>query len=387
MNEDWLEHSASDNTPLRSVLRLHNPFRTSKELKMRKKLVIALLSIIPISEIFGISDFTIMAISGLNMREKPALDSKKIAAIPFGTIVQAEENYETFQRQEEKATLEIEGRKGYWLKIKYDLKEGYVFSGFTLMGKWVVQSEKGLNNQYRILQEGYYCDPINYSPKLNWYAIINEENTTTFKKVNIRLRLKHEYTEDEEIENEIWGEFPIKIETDIEKASILLLGTEDELNLSSQSYPRILNMKDDMFDHKEGIFFYPEQFVTMYLKPFEYKIGAREKITLAPNEANGYKREYRFLYRYRNGKKNYEYDLSDDLQLYGSGELHSNYQTPKLIWAGDINGDKMMDLIIYSHTMTDSGGVCWDTHLFISNKEKEIPIKKVAGNTQCNCIS
>lgn len=72
-------------------------------------------------------------------------------------------------------------------------------------------------------------------------------------------------------------------------------------------------MKDDMFDYKEGIFFYLEQFVIMYFKLFEYKIGVREKIILVFNEVNGYKREYCFFYRYRNGKKNYEYDLSDDL--------------------------------------------------------------------------
>jgi hypothetical protein len=354
---------------------------------MKKPLIMTLLSIISISGICEISEFTIMAKSGLNMREKPELNSRKIAAIPFGTIVQAVGSYQTFQRQEEEATLEIKGRKGYWLKIKFDSKEGYIFSGFTLRGIWVVQSEEGLNNQYRILQEGYYCDPINYSPKLSWYAMINKDNSTIFKKVNIRIRFKHEYTDEEKKANESWEEFPIKIETDIDETSFLLLGTEDELNFMTQDFPRILNMKHDRFDHKEGIFFYPEQFVTMYLKPFQYNIGAREKITLAPNEAKGYKREYRFLYRYSDGKKNKEYDLSDDLQLYGSGELHSNYETPKLVWAGDINGDEMMDLIIYSHTMTDSGGVCWDTHLFISNKEKEVPIRKAAGNTQCNCIT
>ncbi len=60
--------------------------------------------------------------AGLNLRSGPDKSAKTITLIPFGknvTVIKFEKN-----------ELFIDGRFGSWVKVKYDNKIGYVFSGF-----------------------------------------------------------------------------------------------------------------------------------------------------------------------------------------------------------------------------------------------------------------
>ena len=72
---------------------------------------------------YSIGDtLSIFTKSGLNLRKLPNKESEIITKINFGNKLQIAEltiNNET-----------IEGRNGNWIKVKYEDKEGYLFSGY-----------------------------------------------------------------------------------------------------------------------------------------------------------------------------------------------------------------------------------------------------------------
>lgn len=70
--------------------------------------------------------FTVMALSGLNLREKPNGD--KLVTIPYRAEVErvGTQTYGAMKVQEIKG-YDV---KGDWVKVRYKGKEGYVFSGF-----------------------------------------------------------------------------------------------------------------------------------------------------------------------------------------------------------------------------------------------------------------
>lgn len=82
--------------------------------------------------------FTILSKSGLNVRKEPNSKSEKVASLPFGTVVDAEISFETdidYIGKYLHHSEIIEGKKGFWMKIKYGSITGYIFSGFGLVGE------------------------------------------------------------------------------------------------------------------------------------------------------------------------------------------------------------------------------------------------------------
>jgi uncharacterized protein YraI len=86
----------------------------------------------------GISKFyMIVSKAGLNLRQAPGTNSAIISVIPFqtkGSILDVNND-----------VMEIQGRRGFWLKVDYTGKQGWVFSGFVLTGnsKEELKLEKG----------------------------------------------------------------------------------------------------------------------------------------------------------------------------------------------------------------------------------------------------
>lgn len=68
--------------------------------------------------------------SGVILRDKPSKEGKKVSVAPQNARVEIVNNCSMLKQS---TAVTIEGTSGYWVKIKYKGKEGYVFSGF-LMG-------------------------------------------------------------------------------------------------------------------------------------------------------------------------------------------------------------------------------------------------------------
>ncbi|EOQ88659.1 SH3 domain protein [Leptospira yanagawae serovar Saopaulo str. Sao Paulo = ATCC 700523] len=66
---------------------------------------------------------TVMAEKGLNLRDKPSTNGKKVTQIPLSAQVKVLSKKET-------KTETIEGIKGYWIEVSFQKSKGYVFDGF-----------------------------------------------------------------------------------------------------------------------------------------------------------------------------------------------------------------------------------------------------------------
>ena len=74
-----------------------------------------------------------LAISGLNLRDKPNINSNVITLVPYGKTV------EIIDFTDNK--LDVDNIKGHWVKVKYKNKIGYIFDGYL---SWLPAPEKKL---------------------------------------------------------------------------------------------------------------------------------------------------------------------------------------------------------------------------------------------------
>lgn len=333
--------------------------------------------------------FTVLAKSGLNIRKAPNSQSGRVGYLAFGTVVEAEINYEKdieYNHRYKRFTEIIEGKKGFWMKIKYNKIEGYIFSGFGLIGEWVVNSTE-INKEYRIMRVGPYCDPINYDPKLNWHALIKVNGKLSLKKTEVTISLTHEYNELDTLgtENEYWSEFPLIVKSNIKDSILFLIGSKSTLeegNIVSQFVANKWGYSE------EENFLYPEQTYKFYHEGKDYKFHAFEGVKLTKDNPEGYIKKYQIELIVGCKSEPKKYNISKHLGLDDTAERHCNYYTPQLFLVGDINKDGLPDFIYYSHTMSDSCGVCWQYHLFMSDSTNQIEtFRKVADEISCNCIT
>lgn len=102
---------------------------------MKKSILIAIVLLKTISLIAQTSRFKdgetlyIWATSGMNLRQKPDAKSAKITTIPLGSKVIVQPNVGAIIPFEVEAFKDFTV-KGYWLLVKYENTEGYVFDGF-----------------------------------------------------------------------------------------------------------------------------------------------------------------------------------------------------------------------------------------------------------------
>lgn len=361
--------------------------KPSDEIVKMKKLI-TIIVLIMVSAALRAEPFTVLATSGLNVRKGPTSKSEKVGSLPFGTIVEAEMNYESdidYKYRYKRVSEVIEGKQGFWIKIYQGKLEGYIFSGFGLFGEWIVNSTE-INRDYRLLRVGPYCDAINYDPKLNWYALIKKDGKLGIKNAAVTLKLTHEFNEQDTLgqENEFWREFPLLVQSDQIDTVLFLIGTKNNLEEGLVFSQHIAN---DWGYSKKDNFLFPEQTIDLHFEKKWYQFRAFEGVKLTNENPEGYIKQYQIELRtiYPEAKR---YNISPELQLKNTAEKHCNYRTPQLILFGDINKDGLPDFIYYSHTMNDSCGVCWEYYLFLSDKFNiDHPFNKVANEMSCSCIN
>lgn len=353
------------------------------------KKIIKILILVLISATSNAEPFTILAKSGLSIRKEPNSKSERIASLPFGTVVEAEINYETdigYDGRYKHFSEVIEGKQGFWMRISHGKVEGYIFSGFGLVGEWVVNSTE-INKNYRLLRVGQYCDAINYDPKLNWYALIKANGKLSVKKSEVTLRLVHEFNEKDTLgdDNGYWTGFPLVVQTNQKDTVLFLVGSKTDLEEGAITSQFVAKKWGYSEDEK---FLFPEQSYGFHYEGKNYQFHAYEGVKLTKENPEGYIKNYQLELKISIQSAFKKYNLSKELELKSTAEMHCNYKTPQLILVGDINKDGLPDFIYYSHSMTDSCGVCWEYHLFLSDKSNpDKPIRKVANEISCNCIS
>jgi Bacterial SH3 domain len=352
------------------------------------KKLIKIIILILLSTKVNANPFTILAKSGLNVRKEPNTKSDKISLLPFGTVVEAEVNYESdvkYTRVYNQYSEVIEGKHGFWIRISYGNIKGYIFSGFGLIGEWVVNSTE-INKEYRLLRPGRYCDAINFDPKLNWYALLKSNGKLSVKKTEVTLRLVHEFNEQDTLgeNNEFWMEYPLIVQSNQKDTVLFLIGSKNSLEEGSILSQFGANQWGGYSGDER--FLFPEQFYEFYYKEKKYQSRAFEGVKLTNTNKEGYLKKYQIELSITAQNETKKYNISKELDLDSPAEIHCNYKTPQLILVGDINKDDLLDFIYYSFTMADSCGICWEHHLFLSDKSKPNRlIRKVANEIRCSC--
>lgn len=95
---------------------------------MKKQLLILLLSFFICTEwaIAQQRTLYVAAKSGLSIREKPSTTAKVLDKIPYGTKITL------MNTEEESVSVITEGLQGYWEKVSYNNKTGYIVNSYLL---------------------------------------------------------------------------------------------------------------------------------------------------------------------------------------------------------------------------------------------------------------
>ena len=86
-------------------------------------LVLLFISLNAAAQLMG-GTMYVAAKTGLSIRENPETDAKVIDKIPYGTKITL------LEYGEEKKSITTEGMQGYWQKVKYNNKTGYIIDSY-----------------------------------------------------------------------------------------------------------------------------------------------------------------------------------------------------------------------------------------------------------------
>ena len=131
-----------------------------------------------------------------------------------------------------------------------------------------------------------------------------------------------------------------------------------------------------------GRFIYPEETFSLNGEAESSLLGARENVHYEESGSSLH-RSYQLYYQFPGVVE--EVDLSLALDLSKAAKRHAGYQTPTLVWSGDLNGDGWADLVFWSDTMVDHCGGSSSTHLLLTQGGASPTIRQVAKETHYPC--
>ena len=335
-------------------------------------------------------EFTVVAPSGLSLRDSPSLSSKKLEIIPFGKLITLTDVFTMYNQDKMKT---IDGRPGVWVKTNFNGQEGYIFSGYLKRGSLYLPSSL-INTDFRLIQPGQKCDGVNYDPSLNWYGLKYDDNNKNTKLVPIKISF--DYTFESTIEDLGDSYVPIgdfvNVSTNKKEKFIICIGTKTPLNLDEIKFEKGW-FKDE--NHKTG-------YLSSGKLVYPYQRVEIAKINRRPYYLVGHEMIKQTKHKYPN--RNYQLYLStnnygieltrkDTVELiqelqeypYNSYSL-ANGGGIRLIWQGDVNADGFPDLILTSPNVSESCGGSTSYYLLISEKQGDkFILKKAAEEIVGSC--
>lgn len=136
---------------------------------------------------------TVISPDGLNIRETPSVNGRKLGAAPFKAKLEILEDgngvWDTLGVREFKAPEAGPGEsweipvEGTWVKVQYKNISGYVFSAF-LFREWESKDLKGINDDYILLIPGQDCyDNIHDLSGRTFYGLYVEDGKARLKEI------------------------------------------------------------------------------------------------------------------------------------------------------------------------------------------------------------
>lgn len=303
---------------------------------------------------------TVVALKGLNLRNIPSKKGKVLMSVPFGGVVNPLENNDIHTKDT------IDNIKGEWIKVNHKKIEGYAFSPY-LIGNLTIDRAKP-SDEMIILMEGLPSWFTAYEPDFHYYGLYDEKDTLKWRKINVSFLVSTidgvEKFEDEHCVED----FPnVKIATDQTEASVVIVGSR---NLLEENKIITLFESKNLGYNYNPHFLYPEQVISFEYNNATFNFRAFDSISVDSKNKNiekHYQIQFYTGYPYKLEYKNLQ-NISKDLELFGSGEKHSFFKTPIFRWIGDLNGDGLIDAIVYQHGMVEHGGTHWENTLFLGKR-------------------
>jgi len=295
---------------------------------------------------------TVIAVNGLNIREKPSKNSRIIDKIPFGEKIKYLSKYsfgiETIKDYPNVGNCLYKKKDTYifignWVKVIYKEKIGFVLDAYLFYDKQADYVKSENNQEYALLYSYNACYANIYTPsKFIWYGLFKDKNGSfLLKKVNIN----YFSTIDKEFDRKNFG-----VSVGNDNGLLLIIGSKKPLKEGLRKCIDLNKMREDNnneFDEKK-------------LK--DYGI---EKETI--------KEQFGFHYQYRVNKGKKTQILSS---VYGK----EDYGFTHIEFIGDIDGDNEMDYIL--GTDAEQG---YDILFLSSEKKAGNIVEPVAYFYNCYC--
>jgi len=335
--------------------------------------------------------YTVMAVSGLNLRSEPSVNSRVLKKLTFGTLVYSEVqfiNNEYIERSNYKD--EINDVVGCWIKVKLenDGIEGFLFSPYIHYGDIVNRDL----SRTRVIHEGYNClNETGFHPDLDWVGVYKQENYMVVKKVEVELKLSAMDSIElpMELEYDWYATQNWSLETNIDETSAFLIGSkyaisEGKFEIKYESEPS---------GYSPAInngFIFPEQKLELYNAPYNYRIRGEELVKLDTSNLQ-LRKSYDLFYgiRHNEDRTFNEISLKSYLKFCCDAKKHAIYQTPTIEMLVDLNNDNILDLVMRGHTMTEGCGGCLSKSVLISGMDENgssFSFSHLGSAVECSCM-
>ena len=340
--------------------------------------------------------YTVVAPSGLSLREGPGLEYDRVGAIPFGGRVMPEDEDWRYDQFEYPDT--IDERFGFWWLSKTEQgRKGYLFSAYLKNGPLYVPATE-VNREYRIEVPGIHCKPLNFDPDLHWYAfqmntksgMVSLEAVTPTADFSTAIDM-----EDLEFAYALSGDY-VYLDMGIpqgECAAPLLLGMEEPIDLSSVQTAGYHQGQESYYSFWGRMFFPYETHRLAWDGPASYIMEGEEELqflTDTPNAPEA-QRIYQLNLSYFNGRDREQINLTEALAVEGWGDdtYHLDFlpmDHPRLAWHGDINADGHPDLLFYQPNRSECCGGFQEYYLLVSEEAENLHYRKAAVTRVSPCF-
>jgi Bacterial SH3 domain len=311
----------------------------------------------------------VVATSGLRFREKADANSAVLATIPFGDSVVTDGAQKMLWEIEEKTpekVFKVENTSGFWQKVVYKGKKGYVFSGFV--SQWYKPEIK--KSTYVFLEEGYGCGDIVYNTAdynwFGWYVISKKTALKPVQKLSFSV-------EDSDGPTSIITRTDRTTKGDTARYIIgVRKGFAQQLVAG--------NVKGEWFEiydeNSTETYYIDEKQPVMKLKNTDWQV----KINFTRNPANPNDVLKSSLILQTN-----DLQQKQTLAAYDAAKPYSdtnNYiDSASLIWHGDLDGDSKLDFIL---SQNNEGGGGYTLYLSTMAGKGQY-VKKVGTIWGCGC--
>jgi hypothetical protein len=313
----------------------------------------------------------VVARSGIFIRDSTTINSKSLCSVKFGEMVQL--------MYEVKTEDTVDGMKGNWIKVKYNMCTGYVFDNY--LGNFIKQDEKFPKNYPQYFKLNPSCgDEQYFNSDFYWYGVFDTGEKFSISLVTVEFSVKKEnWTNKEE-------DSYLKVDITNAKKPIFIIGFPEAHPNYEIGKTEFMTSQSLLKDTCNAYQIYPGQRFNIsnasanpadsyYLGSYGNVVDENKALSTS-HPIPPYIKDYKIkIFQTKNGKIKAK-DLLEDVE---KPVIHENLPSIKFI--GDLNYDSVPD-ILFSYLTGYSSS---NTYLFMSGYSENEILTKVVLNRWGGC--